>query len=66
MSGEIYTVGNGNRTQLAQREDGVWFMRRKWHAVWGTWEETGKRCPYPFGKYLAPRAGKARLPNVPI
>ena len=60
----IYTVGNGERTQLAQRDDGFWFVRRKWKGQWGKWELAGKKCPYEFGKYPAPRMGKARLPDV--
>lgn len=63
MSGDIYTIGNGQRTQLAQREDGVWFVRTRWRGMWSKWRESGPKCPYEFGKYLAPRAGKARLPN---
>jgi hypothetical protein len=63
VSCEIYTVGDGKRTQCARREDGVWFVRSKWHGLWGAWREHGSKCPYEFGKYLAPHAGKARLPN---
>jgi hypothetical protein len=66
MSGDIYTVGDGKLTQLAQREDGVWFIRRRWRGVWGKWQESGRKCPYEFGKYRAPGAGKARLPDVAI
>lgn len=60
----IYTVGNGERTQIAQRADGVWFMRQKWHGVWGKWQSVGRKRPFEFGMYQAPRMGKARLPDV--
>lgn len=63
MSHEIYTIGDGTRTQLAQREDGVWFIRTRFRGMWGSWREHGRKCPYEFGKYIAPGAGKARLPN---
>lgn len=66
MSGDIYTIGDGTRTQLAQRQDGVWFTRTRFRGLWGKWREHGHRCPYSFGKYLAPHAGKARLPDVAI
>lgn len=59
----IYTVGDGTRTQLAMRSDGMWFVRRKWRGVWGKWMSAGRRCPYEFGKYLAPGAGHAKLPD---
>lgn len=62
----IYTVGDGKRTQMAKRNDGVWFIRTKWHGVWGVWEMHGRQCPYSFGVYLAPGAGNARLPDVAV
>ena len=62
----IYTIGEGKRTQFAKREDGIWFIRTAWRKGWTAWREFGKRCPYDFGKYQAPGAGKARLPNVSI
>jgi len=58
----IYTVGDGKRTQVARRDDGVWFVRKTWRGVWGKWEEYGVKRPFEFGMYPAPRAGKARLP----
>lgn len=66
MSCDVYTVGDGKRTQCAQREDGVWFIRRSFKGQWGKWDECGRRRPFETGMYLAPRAGKARLPNVSI
>lgn len=66
MSGDIYTVGDGRRTQFAQRDDGVWFIRHKWNGRWGKWWKHGRRCPYEFSKYRVPGAGKARLPDVAI
>ncbi len=63
---DIYTVGNGENTQFAQRGDGVWFVRKKWKGQWAKWVEHGRTRPYDCGCYLAPRAGKARLPDVPI
>lgn len=65
MSNEIYTIGDGTRTQMAQREDGVWFTRSKWRGLWGKWYEVGKHRPFDFGMYLAPGMGKARLPDEP-
>lgn len=59
----IYTIGNGKRTQCAMRDDGVWFVRSKWRDVWGAWREHGRKKPYEFGMYIAPRAGSARLPS---
>jgi len=62
----IYTVGDGTRTQMAMRADGVWFMRRKGvgfaSELWQAWEKQ-PRCPYEFGKYIDRKAGNARLPN---
>lgn len=59
----IYTVGNGKRTQLAQRSDGVWFMRTHSERLgWSKWRAQPSD-PYPTGKYLAPRCGNARLPS---
>lgn len=66
MSCDIYTVGDGKRTQLAKREDGVWFRRRSFKGQWGKWEEMGRQRPYETGMYLAPRTGKARLPHGSI
>lgn len=57
----IYTIGDGTRTQIAMRDDGVWFQRSKWRGVWGKWSQCAKR-PYEFSAYLAKRAGQARLP----
>lgn len=62
MSGQIYTVGDGTRTQIAQREDGVWFTRSIYKGRWLKWTEYGRRKPYAFGMYIAPHAGKAVLP----
>lgn len=66
----IYTVGDGTRTQMALRADGVWFKRTKGVGarvgLWGHWEECGKVCPYEFGKYVDRKAGNARLPHEPI
>ncbi len=62
----IYTVGTGERTQMARRGDGVWFMRTRGHAnLWGPWVAC-KTCPYEFGKYIDRRAGNARLPDGPV
>lgn len=59
----IYTVGDGKRTQCAQRQaDGVWFIRRKWRGQWGKWTEVGRQRPFEFGMYKAPRCGNAVLP----
>lgn len=58
----IYTVGDGTRTQIAMRGDGIWFKREKWRGVWGKWFKCEKR-PYEFTAYLAKHAGNARLPN---
>lgn len=63
---DVYTVGNGENTQFAQRDDGIWFVRKKWKGQWAKWVEHGRSRPYNFGCYLAPRAGKARLPDVAI
>lgn len=60
----IYTIGNGERTQIARRADGVWFTRQRWRGVWGKWQAVGIKRPYEFGMYPAPRSGKARLPDV--
>lgn len=60
----IYTVGNGERTQVAMRADGVWFMRRKWKRRWSKWDSVGKVRPFEFGLYVVP--GKARLPDGAI
>lgn len=60
----IYTIGNGERTQIAQRADGVWFTRQKWRGAWGKWMSVGRKRPFEFGMYRAPRMGKARLPDV--
>lgn len=58
----IYAVGNADRTQLAMRSDGVWFMRRREHKdLWGPWREQPS-CPYPFNKYIDRRYGNAKLP----
>jgi len=59
----IYTVGNGQRTQVAMRADGVWFVRHMWRGRWGKWDSVGKKRPFEFGMYEAPRAGLARLPD---
>ncbi len=62
----IYTVGDGTRTQMARRSDGVWFKRVKdLHGHWMAWDEC-RMCPYPFGKYIDRKAGNARLPNAAI
>jgi hypothetical protein len=58
----IYTVGDGTRTQIAMRADGVWFKREKWRRVWGKWIRCTGR-PYEFRAYLAKHAGNARLPD---
>lgn len=62
MSNDIYTVGDGTRTQIAMRQDGVWFIRSKWRGVWGKWKDVGTKRPFLTGMYLAPRCGKAKLP----
>lgn len=60
----IYTVGDGKRTQIACREDGVWFMRRRdvkgW--MWGPWKRQKSR-PFEGHAYIDARAGNARLPK---
>lgn len=66
MANEIYTIGDGTRTQMAQRVDGMWFIRTKWRGLWGKWRECGPKKPFLFGMYVAPNAGKARLPDVAI
>lgn len=58
----IYTVGDGTRTQLAKRADGVWFIRVKWRGVWGRWESQPANL-YEFSRYIDKRAGSARLPD---
>ncbi len=61
----IYTVGDGTRTQMAMRRDGIWFKRTKnLRNQWGKWDRVGPQCPFLFGKY--PVRGNAVLPNDPI
>lgn len=63
----IYTVGDGTRTQLAVRADGIWFKRTKLFgskaALWGPWELC-KHRPYDFGIYPVKPAQNARLPDA--
>lgn len=66
MTNAIYTVGNGQRTQFAMRHDGMWFMRTRFNNQWGKWLQHGRTRPYDCGVYLAPGAGKARLPDEPV
>lgn len=60
----IYTIGDGTRTHIAQRDDGIWFIRTKQRGMWGAWREYGRKRPYEFGMYPAPGYGRARLPDV--
>lgn len=57
----IYTIGDGTRTQMALRDDGVWFMRTKWRGLWQRWEPQVRR-PYAIGAYIDRKAGNAVLP----
>lgn len=63
MKCPIYTVGDGKRTQIAMRDDGVWFIRT-WERgqFWTAWKRCAKR-PYEFTAYIDNRAGNARLPK---
>lgn len=63
MSAAIYTIGNGKRTQMAMRADGVWFVRTRWRNGWSKWREHGTKRPYEFGMYKAPGCGVAHLPE---
>lgn len=64
MTCPIYSIGNGKRTQVAMRDDGVWFERfhRENKPGWGKWHRTpdDKR---PMHAWYNPSAGKAKLPK---